>query len=65
LLLRVPENEHWPDPTNYALDKLLTIEMQGGDGSQWCEKAAFKIRRLTDIRDSQEVEKIVDDLLRL
>jgi hypothetical protein len=65
LLQMVPENEHWPDPTNYALDKLLTIEMPGGDGTQWCEKSRFTIRRLTDIRDSQNVENIVAELLRL
>jgi hypothetical protein len=65
LLLRVPENEHWPDPTNYALDKTLTIELQSRNGTQWCEKARFTIRRLTDIRDSRKVEEIVEDLLKL
>ena len=65
LLLSMPQNVQWPDPTNYALDKSLTIEMPGGDGTQWCEKAKFTIRRLTDIRDSQAVENIVAELLRL
>jgi hypothetical protein len=65
LLLRAPENKHWPDPTNYALDKLLTIEVQGGDGIPWCEKARFTIRQMTDIRDSHDVDKIVAELLRL
>jgi hypothetical protein len=65
LLLSVPENELRPDPTSYALDKLLTIEMQGGDGTQWCERARFTIRRLTDIRDSRKVEEIVENLVKL
>jgi hypothetical protein len=65
LLLSVPQNVQWPDPTNYALDKLLTIEMPGGAGIQWYKKATFTIRRLTDIRDSQAVESIVAELLRL
>jgi hypothetical protein len=63
LLLSVPQTAQWPDPTSYALDKLLTIDMPGGDGTQWCEKARFAIRRLTDIRDSKGVEKIVAELL--
>ena len=65
LLLSMPQNVQWPDPTNYALDKSLTIEMPGGDGTQWCEKAKVTIRRLTDIGDSQAVENIVAELLRL
>jgi hypothetical protein len=65
LLLRLPENESWPDPATYALDNELHIEMPGGDSTPWCEKATFTIRRLTDIRDSQAVEKIVGELLRL
>jgi hypothetical protein len=65
LLLSVPHTVQWPDPKNYALNKSLTIKIPGGDGSQWCEKATFTIRRLTDIRDNRKVEEIVEDLLTL
>jgi hypothetical protein len=65
LLLGLSQTVQWPDPTTYFLNELLTIKIPGGDGSQWCETAKFTIRRLTDIRDSKEVEKIVAELLRL
>jgi hypothetical protein len=65
LLLSVPQTAQLPDPTSYALDNSLTIEMQGGDGTQWCETATFTIRQLADIRDSRKVEEIVEDLLKL
>jgi len=65
LLLRVPENESWPNPTDYALDKLLTIDAPRGTGTQWWEKATFTIRQLTDIRDSKAVGNIVAELLGL
>ena len=65
LQLSVPDTMHGPPLSTYRLDTLLTIEMQGSNTSQWYEKALLKIRRLTDIRDSQEVENIVAELLRL
>jgi hypothetical protein len=65
LLLGVSKEEHWPDTTTYAMDKRLSIQVQGGDGTPWYEKATLTIRRLTDIRDSRKVEEIVEDLLTL
>jgi hypothetical protein len=65
LQLRMPDTMQGPAPSTYCLDTLLTIEMQGGNASQWYEKALLKIRQLTDIRDSQAVENIVLELLRL
>ena len=65
LQLSVPDNVRWPPPSTYCLDKLLTIEIQGGDRSQWYERAIFKIRQLTDIRDSGKVDDIVAELLGL
>jgi hypothetical protein len=65
LLLGMPKNEHWPDITSYALDKRISIQVQGGEGTPWYEKATFTIRQLTDISDIHEVEKVVAELLKL
>jgi hypothetical protein len=65
LLLGVPQTVQWPDPATYVLNELRTIKIPGGNGSQWCETAVFTIRRLTDIRDRQDVETIVAELLRV
>jgi hypothetical protein len=65
LLLGVPEGIRLLDPALYCFNQLLTITSPDGTNSWWCEKAAFKLRRLNDIRDSQMVEEVVDELLKL
>lgn len=65
LLLRVPDDIGLADPSTYGFDKWLTIISQPGTDSWQCEKALFRIQRLIDIKDSQAVEALVDDLLKL
>jgi hypothetical protein len=65
LLGGVPETIRLLDPALYCFNQLLTITSPDGTDSWWCEKAAFKLRRLNDIRDSQMVEEVVDELLKL
>jgi len=65
LLLNVPENvgKSFIRSEPYKLEELLSIETVTGTDSWYCEKAIFKIRKLIDVKDSNEVEKIVDELL--
>jgi len=62
LLLHVPQHMRLLAPDCYRFDEWLTIESEPGTDSRYCEKAAFKIRRLLDIHDSRDVEKVVNDL---
>lgn len=65
ILLRVPENIALLDPSFYCFGQPLTITSPDGTNSWWCEQSTFKIRRLIDIKDSQMIDEVADDLLRL
>lgn len=62
LLLYVPQDIRLLSPDCYRFGEWLTIESKPGTDSWYCEKAKFKIRRLLEIHDSREVEKVVDEL---
>ncbi len=65
LLLEVPDNIPLANPNTYCFNENLTALSLEGTDSWWCEKAMFKIRRLVDIKDSQAVEGVAEELLRL
>lgn len=62
LLLNVRQDLRLLSPDCYRFNEWLSIESEPGTDSPFCGKAVFKIRRLLDIHDSQDVEKVVDDL---
>jgi hypothetical protein len=65
LLLNVPENivTSFTRSKPYEFEELLNIETVADTDSCYCEKAIIKIRKLVDVKDSNEVEKLVDELL--
>jgi len=65
LLLGVPDHICLADPNTYRLNENVTVMSQEGTDSWWCEKAIFKVRRPVDIKDSQAVEEMAEELLKL
>jgi hypothetical protein len=65
VLLNVPDTLYLVDPSTYGFDRVITIMSPTGTNSWECEQALFKIRQLTDITNSDGVETVVDELLKL
>jgi hypothetical protein len=61
----LPDSIYLPSPGPYYFSRKITIMSQLGSDSFWCEKALFEIRRLVDIKDSETIEGVVDNMLAL
>jgi hypothetical protein len=63
VMLNVPEPVYLTEPSTYSFDKVITITSPVGNPSWHCEHALFRIRWLSHITNSNEVETVVDELL--
>ena len=51
--------------TNYKYDEYVSFETDSNIDTWWCSKSKFKIIKLVSIQDSENVEKIVNDLIEM
>jgi len=65
VLLDVPEEISLADPSAYSFDSMVLLQSPPGSNPWYCEKATIKVRRLLEIRNSEDIEDLVDELLRL
>ncbi len=63
VLLQVPDNVKFTRTTPYTFKNTLTFNTPEGTDSYYCENASFIIYPLTEIQDSHDVERLVDELL--
>jgi hypothetical protein len=65
VLLELPEEVMLADPNSYDWHQPVRIQSTEGTNSQYCEDATVCLRRLTEIRDQNDIGVILDDLLNL
>ena len=65
VLLEVPEEIILADPSSYCMGSMISLESPTGSNPWYCEKATIKVRRLIDVRNSQDIECLVDEVLQM
>lgn len=64
ILLGVPDDVPLkPDPSSYAWGATVSVESTSEMNPWYCEGALVRLRLLTDIRDTRDVETLVTDLM--
>jgi len=63
LLLGVPDDKTLADANTYDFNEPISVENKTETDLWLCDKAIVKIRSVTDIHDTTDIEKLVNDLL--
>ena len=65
VLLELPDEMKLADPNSYEWGQPVRVQSPMGTNSQFCEDATVCLRKLTEIRDQNEIGLMVDELLSL